>query len=489
MGIVKLQPAVRIAAAYIRVSTDDQVELSPASQLAEIRRWASAHGFVVPDELIYSDEGISGRKTTGRDAFRRMIADAKRKPKPFDAILLWKYSRFARNRDDAILYKSLLRKQLGIEVLSISEPMVEGPMGVITEALIEAMDEFYSLNLGQEVRRGMAEKHRRGEWQSTPPYGYAVKDHRLTPKEPEASYVRELFRRFAAGEGTYPLARWLNSCGEHTHRGSLFENRTVEYILYNPVYVGKIRWNPATKTKRNYQEEHVMVVDGCHEALVSQELFDAVQTRLAQVKALYGYKGKPAAVQRDWMTGLVRCSACGSTLVFQKPRYWKCNNYARGRCRTSNFVTDEALRAAVLGRLTADLCADGLDFRPVRASDGGEAEEASLRAARATVERTLERVKQAYLSGVDTLEEYRDRKAQCAAQLADIDARLAAHAARTKELTAPSNLTAAIRKTLKTLNDPSATTTDRYTAAHTIIDRAVFDKSQNLLTIHYRLIF
>lgn len=159
---------LRIAAAYIRVSTDDQVELSPASQLVEIRKWAARNGYIVPDEFVFMDEGISGRGVKKRDEFRRMIGVAKTKPKPFDAILLWKFSRFARNRDDAVMYKSILRKQLGIDVISISEPVAEGGMGLITEALIEAMDEYYSINLAQEVKRGMEEKHRRGEVQSNP---------------------------------------------------------------------------------------------------------------------------------------------------------------------------------------------------------------------------------------------------------------------------------------------------------------------------------
>ena len=188
-------PVVHTAAAYIRVSTDDQIELSPASQLVEIRKWADSHGFWVPDEYVFTDEGISGRKVTGRDEFRRMIGVAKSKPKPFDAILLWKFSRFARNRDDAVMYKSILRKQLGIDVISISEPMAEGKMGIITEALIEAMDEYYSINLAEEVKRGMEEKHRRGELQSVPSYGYSVKDGVLIPKPPEDEYLPTLSGR------------------------------------------------------------------------------------------------------------------------------------------------------------------------------------------------------------------------------------------------------------------------------------------------------
>ena len=161
----------KTAAAYIRVSTDDQVELSPASQLVEIRKWASANGYFVPDEYVFVDEAKSGRKVTGRDDFRRLIATAKTKPKPFDAILLWKFSRFARNRDDAVYYKSILRKQLKIDVISIKEPIEDGKMGVIMESMIEAMDEYYSINLAEDVKRGMEEKHRRGELQSTPAFG------------------------------------------------------------------------------------------------------------------------------------------------------------------------------------------------------------------------------------------------------------------------------------------------------------------------------
>ena len=84
-------PDLRIAAAYIRVSTDDQVELSPASQLVEIRKWAARNVYIVPDEFVFMDEGISGRGVKKRDEFRRMIGVAKTKPKPFDAILLWKF--------------------------------------------------------------------------------------------------------------------------------------------------------------------------------------------------------------------------------------------------------------------------------------------------------------------------------------------------------------------------------------------------------------
>lgn len=93
----------KIAAAYIRVSTHMQEELSPDAQLRCIRVWGDAHGYYVPDEYVFIDNGISGRKAKKRHDFLRMIGLAKTKPaSPFEAILLWKFNRFARNQEESI---------------------------------------------------------------------------------------------------------------------------------------------------------------------------------------------------------------------------------------------------------------------------------------------------------------------------------------------------------------------------------------------------
>ncbi len=78
---------MKIAAAYIRVSTDDQVEYSPDSQLTEIRKYAKAHDMTVPPDLVFVDEGISGKNTAKRPGFNAMIGAAKTKPRPFGAAL------------------------------------------------------------------------------------------------------------------------------------------------------------------------------------------------------------------------------------------------------------------------------------------------------------------------------------------------------------------------------------------------------------------
>ena len=92
---------------------------------------------------------------------RRMIAIAKQSSHPIDVILVWKYSRFARNQEESIVYKSMLKKD-NVDVISVSEPLIDGPFGTLIERIIEWMDEYYSIRLSGEVltrneRKGLAE--------------------------------------------------------------------------------------------------------------------------------------------------------------------------------------------------------------------------------------------------------------------------------------------------------------------------------------------
>ena len=275
---------MKIAAAYIRVSTEDQIEYSPASQLEKIQEYAKRNGYILPDEFIYTDEGISGRTAEKRPAFNAMIGMAKTKPKPFDAILLWKFSRFARNREDSIVYKSMLRKQCGIDVISISENIGDDKMSVLIEAMIEAMDEYYSINLAEEVKRGMTEKVSRGEAVTMPSFGYDIKNGTYVPNPETAPIVQEIFHRYLDGIGMRTISVELNERGIKTKRGNKFENRNIEYILNNPVYIGKIRWTPTGKTRRNYHNPDTVIINGHHEPIIDMETWNAVQEKLSKNK-------------------------------------------------------------------------------------------------------------------------------------------------------------------------------------------------------------
>ena len=137
---------MKYAAAYIRVSDDRQDEYSPDSQLKLIRQYAKNNDYIVPDEYVFYDDGISGRSVKKRKAFNNMIGYAKSKEHPFDAILVWKFSRFARNQEESIVYKSMLRK-INVAVISVSETIDDSPFAPLIERIIEFMDEYYSTRL------------------------------------------------------------------------------------------------------------------------------------------------------------------------------------------------------------------------------------------------------------------------------------------------------------------------------------------------------
>ena len=479
---------VKVAAAYIRVSTDDQLEYSPQSQLQIIRDYAAKNGYILPEEYIFTEEeGRSGRRADRREKFQAVIALARSPEHPIDAILLWKFSRFARNQEEAIVYKSRLQK-VGVSVVSISEPLPEGPFGSLIERIIEWEDEYYSINLGQEVRRGMTEKARRGQLQAVPAYGYRVENNTLIPVPEEATHVREIFRRFAAGEGLFPLAKWMNSNGARTHRGNPFENRTIEYILRNPVYIGKLRWTPSRRLRRDFDSPDAMIVDASHEPLIDMDTWDACQEQMRRVKARWTFHGRPAGARKHWLAGIVRCAACGATLIWAAPHFLKCNNYVRGKCRSSQHVAAELLERALLDRLHYDLASsDPLTCHIVRAADGTADEEAALRREIAQTQKKQERLREAFLSGVDTVEEYRAMKAALAERLQDLQQRLTA-----LEDSMPDNTGELLRQRLQTalatLDAPEATIAQKHDAANAIIERCTWDKSTATLSITYRVV-
>lgn len=485
----------KIAAAYIRVSTDEQAEQSPESQLVEIRKFAGRSGYILPDEYIYLDEGISGKHSQNRPAFQKMIGTAKEKPAPFEVILLWKFSRFARNQEESIVYKALLRKQCGVDVVSVSEPLPGGQFSSLIERIIEWFDEFYSIRLSQEVKRTMSVKASRGEFQSSPAFGYRAhmepgKKTVLEPVPEEAEIVREMFGRFVSGDGCYTIARWLNTQGVTTHRGSRFENRTVEYILRNPVYIGKLRWTPTGRTRRDFDNPDTIVADGEHEPIVALEVFEAAQKRMGQIKAQWGYKARPTYELKDWLGGVVRCADCGTTLVFAKPHYFKCNNYAKGRCRSSQHVPVEVLHREVLTRLEQDMeSGRPLTYTVVHTNRNGGGEISRLKSTLADYRRRSDRLLEAYLGGVMELDAYAAMKSGLDESILQAQTRLD----ELKRLYTPENseqlLRDSIRQALDTLTAADSSLEEKNNALRGVVERIDFSKSAASLNITYRVIF
>lgn len=483
---------LKIGSAYIRVSDERQDEYSPDSQLKKIREYAAKEGYVIPDEYVFYDDGISGKSTRKRDDFNRMIAIAKEKTHPFDVIYVWKFSRFARNQEESMVYKNLLRKK-GVTVVSVSEPIPEGHFGSLIERIIEWTDEYYLVNLGAEVMRGMTEKASRGEPTCAPPFGYFMRDGKYYPDEEsgKANIVREVFTLYANGVKQREIAIMLGEKGIRTRYGKKPENRWVDYMLHNTCYIGKIRWcTDGTKavSRGNLDNENIMIVDGNHEPIISMELWEKVQEMLEEQKKAYPKYAKRQQPVDYMLKGLVRCSACGGTLACNgtksgktKARCLQCCNYSRGSCQTSHSITMPKIEAAFIKGLRQAL--DNKQFTIVpklpKKSDPTAIDFDKLISVE---ERRLARAKEAYLAEIDTIEQYAQNKKEITERIDDLKAR------RDKDIQKDFNLDAFTEKVaniVEYIERDDISDQAKNEVLHNIIDKIVYEKAKGNLAIYF----
>ncbi len=472
------------AAAYVRVSTDDQLEFSPDSQLKLIQEYAEKNGITLLEEYIYTEEeGRSGKSYAKRERFLEMIACAKKKPKPFDVILLWKFSRFARNQEEAITLKSMLKKN-GIEVISISEPLPEGPFGELIERILEWQDEYYLTNLSQEVKRGMKEKASRGEPVVPAPIGYDLIDGKYIPNQ-DAEFVKGVFADYLAGTGFRAIATKYAALGLKTKRGNPPDNRFIEYMLRNPVYAGKIRWSTEGRaaSKRQYDAEGIMIVDGKHEAVISGEIFDAVQEKIAEQKKRYGKYQRSEQSFGYMLKGLVRCSNCGATLVLvnTKSPSLQCHSYARGTCTVSHstvlnnanrIITEFIQQAAITG-----------NFNVNTKSPKSSSFETDYNKLINNEKSKLERIKNAYQSGVDTLEEYKAAKAKITKQIKQYETALKKEQSNIK--LDKSSYQDKLLSVYKILSDPEQSEAAKNSALRSVVEKIIYRKPENKFEVYF----
>ena len=483
---------LKIGAAYIRVSDERQDEYSPDSQLKKIREYAAREGYLIPDDYVFYDDGISGKSVKKRDDFNRMIAIAKEKTHPFDAIFVWKFSRFARNQEESMVYKNLLRKK-GVTVISVSEPIPEGHYGTLIERVIEWMDEFYLVNLGTEVMRGMTERASRGEPVVAPPYGYLMGDKKYIPDEESgaADIVRELFQRYADGEKQRALALELGERGVRTKRGNKPDNRWIEYILRNPAYIGKLRWSIGgvrAVSRKDYDNDNIMVVDAQHEPLISTELWEKVQKMLDEQKKQYPKYARREQPIAYMLKGLVRCSACGATLAMSsatsgkaKTRTLQCHNYGRGQCSTSHSVTVPRLETALIAGLEQAIKDKQFNIVPQKPKRSAPAE-VDYDKLIAIEERRLERAREAYLAEIDTIEQYKNNKIEITARIEDLKKK------RDKGNVEKIDIDTFAKKVtgvVEFIKREDVTDKAKNEALHTIIEMLVYEKAKGNLAIYF----
>ena len=242
---------------YGRVSSDAQdVELSIGGQMRALREYAAKHAYSIIREFV--DEAKSGR-TANRPAFKEMIDLALGPLHPVDVILVWKHSRFARDRHDSVTFKYLLQKSQ-VKVVSINEPSDDSPAGRMLTGMIETIDEFYSDNLGQDISRGMSEAASLGFYVgSIAPYGFRkvqIPGQRrarwtLEPHPDEAPTVSRVFKNALAGVGLKRLARQLNDEGSRTRSGTRWTKTGLQKLLTNEAPSRSWRWPRSCSVTRH----------------------------------------------------------------------------------------------------------------------------------------------------------------------------------------------------------------------------------------------
>ena len=488
-----MEELLKVGAAYIRVSTDDQTELSPDSQIKKIQEYAKSHGYIVPDEYIFHDDGISGRTTKKRPGFNKMIAIAKTDPKPFDAIFVWKFSRFARSREDSVVFKSMLKKR-GIDVISVSETIGDDKTAILMESLIEAMDEYYSVNLSEEVLRGMTEKVSRGEPVVFAPFGYLNADKTYIPDEEsgKADIVREIFERYANGEKQREIAVSLGQRGVRTNRGNRLENRWIDYILWNPAYIGKIRWTPDgshAASKRDYDNENIQISDGNWQPLISMELWEKVQGMLRMQKKAYPKYAKRQQPIQYMLKGLVRCDNCGGSIAMcsvvsgkSKIRTMQCCNYAKGPCTVSHSITIPRIESAFIEGLKKAYLSKKFAIDPQAPKKSATPNQVDYDKLIVVEERRLARAKEAFLAEIDTLEQYGQNKKEITARIEKLIAM------RDKDTSHEIDADAFAKRVadvVEYIERDDVTEQAKNEALHTIIEKVVYEKAKNNLAIYF----
>ncbi len=328
------------AVIYARYSAGPrQTDQSIEGQLRVCTDFCKQRGLTIIDS--YCDRHISGR-TDERPEFQKLIADAKKKK--FDAVVVYKTDRFARNKYDSAIYKRELKRN-GIQIFYAAEAIPEGPEGIILESLMEGLAEYYSAELAQKIRRGMNESALK--CQSTGsgrPLGYYVDKDKHFQIDPESSQtVQTIFDMYIKGESNAAICELLNERGLRTIQGNPFNKNSINRIIKNRKYIGEYR----------YQD---IVIEGGIPAIITPEVFSLAQREMERRKT----RKAPKSPKAEYLlSGRLFCGHCktpmqgvsGTGKSGNKWYYYYCaNNRGKVKNCDKKQVSRDKLEKAVVER-------------------------------------------------------------------------------------------------------------------------------------------
>ena len=307
---------MKTAVIYARYSCDAQTEQSIEDQLRVCEDYAKMHDILILD--TYIDRAMSGTNDMRPD-FQRMIRDSAKRQ--WSYVLVYKLDRFSRNRYEATIHKNTLKNN-GVKVVSAMENIPDSPEGIILESLLEGMNQYYSAELAQKVRRGMRETRLKGNYQGGAlPYGYVAADRKVVIDEEKAEIVRFMFDQYTKGVTVKEIIATLTAHGI-LYKGRQFPMNTVYGILRNEKYSG---------TYMHGDE----VVDKIYPPIVDPEIFAKVRAKVSCNKI-----GKHSNAVVYLLRQKMKCGYCGENMSGEcgtskqgvRTYYYKC--HGRKTCGT-----------------------------------------------------------------------------------------------------------------------------------------------------------
>jgi hypothetical protein len=386
------------------------------------------------------------------------------------------------------VYKSLLKKECGVKVISTTESIEDDKFSVILEAMLEAMAEYYSLNLSEEVKKGMTEKAERGGYQTGPPFGYVMENKKLKILEKEAKIVNLIFRNYAnRNMNMTQLARHLNNLGVRTKKGNTFDSRTIEYIINNPVYMGKTRWTPTGKINRNWNNPDTIISDGNHEPIVEVEIWDKAHERTEENREIHRRKEITTAKIYTWLKSIVKCADCGRVFTTYNKKYMQCSGYLKGRCAKSASIPIAKLEATVLEEIKKTYSGEiDINIVPSVTDTDVSLEYDVINEQLHRLSDKEDRIKRAYEDGIDTIEEYKGNKKRLTEERTNLKNSLEQLKDRIINHKHDGEIVSRITNVYDLLTDDTVDIEQKYQTAHLLINEIVYSKSEKTLKLTYK---
>ncbi|MFD2442892.1 recombinase family protein [Bacillus sp. CGMCC 1.16607] len=346
-------------AIYRRVSTDMQVEegVSLDNQLQRLRAFAESQGWTIVIE--YVDEGISAKNIEGRPGIQSMMKGIIEKK--FDVLLVYKLDRLVRRVKDLLELLMLMEKH---EVMfkSATEPFdTTTPAGKLFITMIAAMAEWERETIAERVYDNLKHRAQEGNRNGGPaPYGYDYDDKgNLVINDEEAKWVRFIYKKYQT-MGSQNIAKALNKNGIKTKKGVLWSDFSVRFILRNPIYSGKNRWNWRSPVKGKAYTGNEIIKDINQEgfqAIIPEEEFNDIQ-KLSRERSSTAFRSD----NHYPFSGVAKCWKCGNSFTgaFKKRktggvyRHYKCaGRFKYGVCDVQT-IAEEAMETALLNFLSFD---------------------------------------------------------------------------------------------------------------------------------------